>query len=98
MSRIDNGLSYRVEGKGGTGGDIKAYVYAIQTFSASTPPDNNKCAGAQAIDLMQTRAELEHDRGFDGQELASDDHSAANCVAEGGLMQCIRLHCQSAAP
>ena len=70
---------------GGTGGDVKSYIYAIQTFSASQPPDNNQCAGAQVLDIADAPVTLSGTtEDLMGKNLATDDHNAADCVAAGG--------------
>ena len=71
--------------KGGTGGDIKSYIYSIQTFSASLPPDNNACGGAQVLDIDAEPVTVSGTtEDLMGKNLATDDHNAADCVAAGG--------------
>ena len=72
---------------GGAGGDVKAYFYVIQTFSESTPPANNQCGGAEALDVAVADAHVTVSgttEDFMGKNLATDDHNAAGCAVAGG--------------
>ena len=71
---------------GGSGGKLESYL-RDSDFSASTPPDNNACAGAEVIDVTNADTAVALSGTTEdlmGKNLASDSHNAANCVAEGG--------------
>ena len=66
---------------------MKAYFYVIQTFSESTPPANNQCGGAEALDVAVADAHVTVSgttEDFMGKNLATDDHNAAGCAVAGG--------------
>ena len=79
---------------GGAGGDLKAYLYMIQTFSESTPPANDTCSTPQQLDISIANTPVTVSgttEDFMGKTLATDAHNAAGCVAEGGMDTVYRI-------
>jgi hypothetical protein len=69
---------------GGAGGDLKAYLYLIQTFTESTPPVNDTCTTPVAIDLSEGPVVLSGTtEDVMGKTLATDANSA-ECGGAGG--------------
>ena len=69
---------------GGAGGDLKAYLYLIQTFSASSPPANDTCTTPLAIDLSEGPVVLSGTTEDVMGKIQATDASAAECGGEGG--------------
>jgi hypothetical protein len=70
---------------GGAGGDLKAYLYMIQTFSESTPPNNDTCQTPLSIDLSEGPVVLSGTtEDVMGKTKATDAHEADGCGGAGG--------------
>ncbi|MDP6946027.1 MAG: hypothetical protein QF464_17900, partial [Myxococcota bacterium] len=69
---------------GGAGGDLKAYLYLIQTFTESTPPVNDTCTTPVTIDLSEGPVVVSGTtEDVMGKTKATDAHSAS-CGGVGG--------------
>ena len=69
---------------GGAGGDLKAYLYLIQTFTESTPPVNDTCTTPVSIDLSEGPVVVSGTtEDVMGKTKATNAHSAACGGAEG---------------
>ena len=69
---------------GGAGGDLKAYLYMIQTFSESTPPVNDTCTSPVAIDLSEGPVVLSGTTEDVMGKTKATDANAAECGGTGG--------------
>jgi hypothetical protein len=73
------------EESGGAGGAIKSYLYLIQPFSESTPPQNDTCQTPLHLDLSEGPVVLGGTtEDIMGKTLATDAHSDASCGGTGG--------------
>ena len=69
---------------GGAGGDLKSYLYVIQTFSEATPPVNNSCSSPVSIELGDGSAVLSGStEDVMGKLKATDDYQGT-CGGGGG--------------
>jgi hypothetical protein len=70
---------------GGLGGTLQSYIYVIYPFTESTPPDNDTCSGAEALDPeagdVVTSGTTED---IMGKSLATDANQAVGCGGIGG--------------
>jgi hypothetical protein len=69
---------------GGAGGDLKAYLYMIQTFSESTPPVNDNCTTPVAIDLSEGPVVLSGTTEDVMGKTKATDANSAECGGTGG--------------
>ena len=70
---------------GGAGGDLKAYMYVIHSYTESTPPANDTCTTPLAIDLSGGEVVLSGTtEDVMGKTLATDASSAEGCGGIGG--------------
>ena len=69
---------------GGAGGDLKAYLYMIQTFTESTPPVNDTCTTPVAIDLTEGPVVLSGTTEDVMGKTKATDANSAECGGTGG--------------
>jgi hypothetical protein len=69
---------------GGAGGDLKAYLYLIQTFSESSPPANDTCTTPLAIDLSEGPVVLSGTTEDVMGKVQATDANSSSCGGEGG--------------
>jgi len=70
---------------GGAGGDLKAYMYVIHSYTESTPPANDTCTTPLAIDLSEGEVVLSGTtEDVMGKTLATDASGAPGCGGIGG--------------
>ena len=70
---------------GGAGGDLKAYMYVIHSYTESTPPANDTCTTPLAVDLSGGEVVLSGTtEDVMGKTLATDASSAEGCGGIGG--------------
>jgi len=73
------------EESGGAGGAIKSYLYLIQPFSESTPPQNDTCQTPLHLNLSEGPVVLSGTtEDLMGKTLATDANSDASCGGSGG--------------
>ncbi|MGB0590305.1 MAG: hypothetical protein ACPGU1_11545 [Myxococcota bacterium] len=76
---------------GGAGGDLKAYLYLIQTFSESSPPANDTCTTPLAIDLSEGPVVLSGTTEDVMGKVQATDANSADCGGEGGADVTFRI-------
>ena len=69
---------------GGAGGDLKAYLYMIQTFSESTPPNNDTCQTPLSIDISEGPVVLSGTTEDVMGKTKATDANASECGGLGG--------------
>ncbi|MGB0590303.1 MAG: hypothetical protein ACPGU1_11535 [Myxococcota bacterium] len=70
---------------GGAGGQIKAYIYVVHTYSKSEPPLNNSCETPLALDVTTEPLVVSGTtEDLMGKTLATDAHEADGCGGAGG--------------
>ena len=70
---------------GGAGGDLKAYMYVIHSYTESTPPANDTCTTPLAVDLSGGEVVLSGTtEDVMGKTLATDASGAPGCGGIGG--------------
>ena len=69
---------------GGAGGDLKAYLYLIQTFTESTPPVNDTCTSPVALDFSEGPVVLSGTTEDIMGKTKATDASAGSCGGTGG--------------
>ncbi|MGB0590302.1 MAG: hypothetical protein ACPGU1_11530 [Myxococcota bacterium] len=69
---------------GGAGGDLKAYLYMIQTFTESSPPVNDTCTTPVAIDLSEGPVVLSGTTEDVMGKTKATDANSAECGGAGG--------------
>ena len=69
---------------GGAGGDLKAYLYMIQTFTESTPPVNDTCTSPVSIDLSEGPVVLSGTTEDVMGKTKATDANSVECGGAGG--------------